>query len=122
MPMSLTVTRALQLSWRVCGAAVCYLVFALGASIPALLAICLRVLPLTDKQRRRITRGTIRYLCRFYLNVMRWTGLLHHSASGLDARIKGHLVVANHPTLLDAIFIMAYLPDVCCIAKPGLAN
>ncbi|WP_345418615.1 lysophospholipid acyltransferase family protein [Halioxenophilus aromaticivorans] len=35
--------------------------------------------------------------------------------------IRGHLIIANHPMLIDALFAMAYVRDVCCIVKPALA-
>ncbi|TGD72662.1 1-acyl-sn-glycerol-3-phosphate acyltransferase [Mangrovimicrobium sediminis] len=121
--MPLAAPRAPLLSWRVLAAGICYLIFAVAASIPAALALGLKILPLDSTRRQRITRDSIRYLCRFYMNFMQLAGLLRFTVTDRStAPVAGHVIVANHPTLIDALFVMAYVPDVCCIAKPGLAR
>jgi 1-acyl-sn-glycerol-3-phosphate acyltransferase len=32
------------------------------------------------------------------------------------------LVIANHPTLVDAFFILAVIPDLCCVLKADLSH
>ena len=110
-------------SWRVVAAGISYLMFAVAASLPALLALCLKIAPLCPRQRQSITRDSIRHLCRFYMDFMQWMGLLRYQVVNQHpGPVRGQLIVANHPTLIDALFVMALLPDVCCIAKPGLAR
>jgi 1-acyl-sn-glycerol-3-phosphate acyltransferase len=40
------------------------------------------------------------------------------------ARLKrpGLLIVANHPTLLDVVFLLSLVPDATCIVRTGLAG
>ena len=115
--------RAPVYSWRVVAAGISYLMFAVAASLPALLALCLKIAPLSPRRRQRITRDSIRHLCRFYMNFMQWLGLMRYQVVNQHpGPVCGQLIVANHPTLIDALFVMALLPDVCCIAKPGLAR
>ena len=33
---------------------------------------------------------------------------------------KGVIVIANHPTLIDVVVMMAFLPEVDCVVKEGL--
>jgi hypothetical protein len=40
---------------------------------------------------------------------------LAHRAEGLSQR--GQLIVANHPTLLDALLLMSPMPQADCVAK-----
>lgn len=56
---------------------------------------------------------------------LRWMGLsgvvdvLFHGI--IPARLpRGVVYVANHPTLVDAIFLLARLPETVCIFKPAL--
>lgn len=123
MLLRVTEGRAPLFSWRVAAAALSYLMFAVGASIPALISLFLKIIPMNDERRQRITRRVIRGLCRFYVAVMEGLGLYRLTFINRHRDlIAGQLIVANHPMLLDAIFIMAFLPNVCCIAKPALAR
>jgi len=114
---------ALKRVWRVTAAGFSYLLFGLGSSIPAVVSLVLLLLPIASDHRRRITRGVIRRLCLFYIHLMQSLGLysyqLHNRAA---ATVEGHLIVANHPMLIDALFVMAYVRNVCCIVKPALAR
>ncbi len=121
--MPVSTPRVPVLSWRVLAAGICYLMFAVAASIPAAIALGLKILPMDSARRQRITRDSIRYLCRFYMHFARVAGLLSFTVSDRSQPpVTGHVIVANHPTLIDALIVMACVPDVCCIAKPGLAR
>jgi 1-acyl-sn-glycerol-3-phosphate acyltransferase len=65
----------------------------------------------------------IRGLCWLFVELMQLFGLYSYQVrrefSGVPV---GKLIVANHPMLLDAVFVMAYISNVCCIAKPALAR
>jgi 1-acyl-sn-glycerol-3-phosphate acyltransferase len=53
---------------------------------------------------------------------MRSTGLLEYQVRGRLQVKPGTLVVANHPSLIDVIFIVAHLPDTICVVKEALAR
>jgi 1-acyl-sn-glycerol-3-phosphate acyltransferase len=38
------------------------------------------------------------------------------------SQVSGHLVIANHPTLIDALFVLAYIDNLCCVVKPALCS
>jgi 1-acyl-sn-glycerol-3-phosphate acyltransferase len=52
------------------------------------------------------------------------SGLLHLEASALDALRDeaGLILVANHPSLLDAMMLVARLPRCACVMKASLAH
>lgn len=54
--------------------------------------------------------------------MLKMLGVLEIDISGTNAlrQIKGHVVVANHPTLLDVVILMALIPRVQCIVKHQL--
>lgn len=110
-------------SWRVAAAGLSYALFGIGASIPALVALCLKIVPMSAHRRQTITRHFIGRLSRFYLGFMQAMGLFQYRViDNHGGEVSGQLIIANHPMLIDALFVMAYLPNVCCIAKPGLAR
>lgn len=59
---------------------------------------------------------------RTYLGVMQAIGLFRCDLRALDALAKEDalIIVANHPSLLDAVLIVSRLPRVICIAKANL--
>jgi 1-acyl-sn-glycerol-3-phosphate acyltransferase len=61
----------------------------------------------------------IGFLFRGFLTMMRASGVMKLDLSALDAlRGQPSLVIApNHPCLLDAVFVIAHVPEVSCIMK-----
>ena len=69
--------------------------------------------------RRAVSAGF-----RSFLGLWRLSGLVTVDTSALDAlRGRPGLIIApNHPSVLDAVFIMARLPEVACVLKAGLLH
>ena len=36
--------------------------------------------------------------------------------------IKGNIIVANHPTLIDVVLLVSFVPNCICVVKNGLAK
>jgi len=70
----------------------------------------------------RVGRAGIAWGYRLFWAVARASGLLHMDASALRplAGERGLLIVANHPSLLDAMMLAAMLPRSACVMKPSL--
>ncbi len=64
-------------------------------------------------------RRSIGFLFRGFLTMMQASGVMKLDLSALDAlRGQPGLVIApNHPCLLDAVFVIAHVPEVSCIMK-----
>ncbi|MEJ5988633.1 lysophospholipid acyltransferase family protein [Ramlibacter sp. PS3R-8] len=72
---------------------------------------------------RRVGRAGIAYGYRFYWACARASGLMRLEAESLDTLRDlpgGLLIAANHPSLLDALMIVARLPRSACIMKGSL--
>jgi len=109
--------------WRIIAAFLCYLVFGIGAFIPGLYAIILFILPISSAEKQRRVRRSIKGLCRFFVELMQFLGLMNYYLEGYKKQtIEGHLVIANHPTLIDAAFAIAYVDDLCCVVKESLCR
>jgi 1-acyl-sn-glycerol-3-phosphate acyltransferase len=98
-----------------------WLVFALFTLTNSIIADLLRwVLP--KHLSRRVGRWGIHSVFRSYVFFLRATGVVKVDLSALDAlRDEDQLILApNHPSLLDAVFVISRLPNVVCIMKASL--
>jgi 1-acyl-sn-glycerol-3-phosphate acyltransferase len=59
---------------------------------------------------------------RFYLAVLKITGLVHLDLNALDTlRLDRSLIIApNHPSLIDVVLIASRLPHIACIMKASI--
>lgn len=66
---------------------------------------------------RRVIRG----LFEFWVRWQHATGVVRIDWRGFERTLApGAVFIANHPTLVDATFLLARLPDTICIFKPAL--
>lgn len=69
----------------------------------------------------RHARAGMRWMLDLWLRWMGFSGIVRVTWKGFDGPLPGGVVyVANHPTLVDAPFLLARLPDAVCILKPSL--
>jgi len=55
--------------------------------------------------------------------MMQFFGLMNYRLENIEnSHVKGHLVIMNHPTLIDAAFAIAFVDDLCCIVKDSLTR
>ncbi|MBX2847752.1 MAG: 1-acyl-sn-glycerol-3-phosphate acyltransferase [Acidiferrobacterales bacterium] len=110
--------------WRICAAGISYTVFAVVVFVPALHMLWLSLLPIDRQTKQAKLRRSIKGLCRFYIAFMQFLGLMDYRLKRhrdeLKQPVKGHLVIANHSMLIDALFILAYVDDLCCVVKHQL--
>ncbi len=61
-------------------------------------------------------------LFRGYVRWLEWAGLFRVRYEGMDSLRdrRGVIVVANHPGLLDAVFLISRVPRAVCIMRAGL--
>lgn len=104
-----------------------YIAMALG--LGALAALCVAAVPLfilliglPRSLQQRIARALIRFGLRIYLTFLRVCCQVHIDTSGLvlTPQASSLIVIANHPSVLDAIILMAHLPNACCVLKASL--
>ena len=72
----------------------------------------------------RVSRYVIMAGFRFYLFVVRVTGLVECDLTALDVlRDQPSLIIAtNHPALIDVVLIASRLPHIVCVLKASLLN
>ncbi len=85
-------------------------------------ALLLGLLPLSPYTQRRIGRGTIHFGMRIYMWILRYLCIIRVDAKSLYAMkdTPAAVLVANHPSLLDAVIFLGHLPNVVCVMKAAL--
>ena len=111
-------------AWRVVATGLSFALFGIGG-------LCLRVivfplLALTVREsaaRQRAARATIRASFRAFVAIMSGLGVLRYEVRGVDRlNREGQLILANHPTLIDTVFLIALVPNADCIVKGALSS
>lgn len=118
------VDRAWRL-WRVFGTGLSFVVFGVAALGLALLVFPLCHLAGGDARLKQArVQRVIHNAYRFFVALMETLGLIRTDWFGAE-RLLGpgpHLVVANHPTLIDAVHVISRLPQADCVIGADYAQ
>jgi 1-acyl-sn-glycerol-3-phosphate acyltransferase len=104
--------------WRVFGTGLGFLAVGVGGIfIFPMLNLVIR----ERKRRQRIARNLVQWTFRCIVRSMCALGVFQYEARGLQRlERRGLLILANHPTLIDIVFLMAFVQQADCIVKAGL--
>jgi len=92
-----------------------------GLVLTVLVFPVLRLLTRDPLSRRRWTRLIINRLFHRFIRFMRVSGALTYTIDGAERLGRpGQMVIANHPTLLDVVFVIAQIRNSNCIVKAAL--
>jgi 1-acyl-sn-glycerol-3-phosphate acyltransferase len=110
--------------WRLIATAVSFFLFGSMALIISLgLIVVLTLTPIKKQLKQHITRQVIMFSSRFYFYCLRGLGVLRVKFENLHlVNQPGTLIIANHPTLLDAILMMSLMPRTNFVIKSTVAN
>src|SRR5471032_2265765 len=110
--------------WRVLATGFSFCVFGAGGLLLRVLVFpALRLLVRRPDQRVACSRSVIRLAFRAYVELMRMLGVLRYDIRGREKLERGGLLIlANHPTLIDTVFLMAFVKNADCIVKGALWN
>jgi 1-acyl-sn-glycerol-3-phosphate acyltransferase len=108
--------------WRLVATGLSFLVFGIGQLVLGLLIFpIVRLLPgdtTTDNAR---ARALLRRTFRLFIEFMRCTGVLTYDFGGVARLGKpGQLILANHPSLIDVVFLLGFTPSAGCVVKVEL--
>lgn len=102
---------------------VCFVVFGLGALglggiiFPIMLFICRR-----PESRRRILSQSIHGSWRFFVWLMAGMRLISVKCNDVQQmkKLRGNIIVANHPSLIDVVILISMIPRSVCVVKKSL--
>lgn len=72
--------------------------------------------------RGRAMRTTLRRVMQANVAIMRGLRMIELRTEGVAPRAPGAMVIANHPSLIDAVLLLAALDEAHCIAKRALLD
>lgn len=115
-----------RLNWlrRLIGTAVAFSVFGAGGIVFLLVLMpILFVLPGTALKREQRAKTAIHYGFRCFVELMRLLGLLTYNVEQRDLLNRpGQLILANHPTLVDVVFLIGFIKSADCVVKSKLLH
>lgn len=111
-------------AWRIFATGLSFLAFGLGGILLWLLVFPPLGLLVRDPQRRsRYARKIIGHSFAGHIGLMHRLGVLTYEIRGIERlRREGLLVLANHPTLIDVVFLVSLIPNADCVVKSRLAR
>lgn len=120
----MTLLKVLNHAWRLVATGISFAAFGIGGLVLWLIVFpCLYFMVRTAPRRVHYARGIIRYSFRGFIGLMHGLGVLRYRLIGMEKlERQGLLVLANHPSLIDTVFLMAFVKQADCIVKSGLWN
>jgi 1-acyl-sn-glycerol-3-phosphate acyltransferase len=116
--------RRLDHAWRVVATGFCFLVFGLAGLVLRVVLFPPMMLFLREPGRlQRAARSVTHHFFRFFVGLMRFVGVLTYELHGVERLGRpGQLVLANHPTLIDVVFLISLIPQSDCVVKAALGR
>lgn len=108
--------------WRLMATGASFALFGIGGLILRLIALpMLGLLPGDAKARRRRARAAISKAFYLHVQFMYRSGVLQYEFNGAERLGRpGQIIIANHPSLIDVVFLIAHIRDANCIVKQKL--
>lgn len=110
--------------WRLFATGASFVFFGIGGLVLCVLVLpLLAILPGGALARRRRARAVISRAFYLHMQFMYRTRVLDFRIDGADRLGRpGQLIIANHPSLIDVIFLIAQIRDTNCVVKASLWN
>jgi 1-acyl-sn-glycerol-3-phosphate acyltransferase len=108
--------------WRLLMTGLSFGLFGIGAAVVGMVLLPLvRIIPATRDRKRARARAVMRLALRLFVAVAHRLGLMTYEFRGRERLGRpGQLILANHPSLIDVVFLLAFVPGAGCVVKAGL--
>ncbi|WP_203143254.1 lysophospholipid acyltransferase family protein [Marinobacter mangrovi] len=111
----------LERAWRWLGTASGFFLFGLGGVVLSVILFpLLRLWPGNKERHQQIAQKTIHYSFRLFIEWLRLIGVLTYEVRHAEKLENARLILSNHPSLLDVVFMIAFIPNACCVVKGKL--
>ncbi|MFZ6649497.1 lysophospholipid acyltransferase family protein [Undibacterium sp. TJN25] len=117
--------KKLDQCWRIFATALSFLAFGLGGLLLRLAVFPLLKLAVGNQhaQEVKLARLIVHITFKAFINLMQGLGVLRYRINGLEKLDRpGLLILANHPSLIDVVFLIAMIRNADCVVKASLAR
>jgi 1-acyl-sn-glycerol-3-phosphate acyltransferase len=114
--------RRLNFAWRLFATGFCFVSFGVGGVLLWVLVFPTVNLFIRERSRRALTaKWVIRHAFRFFVGQMHLMGIYSYDFTGIRKLNRtGLLILANHPSLIDVVFLMSIVTNADCVVKASL--
>jgi 1-acyl-sn-glycerol-3-phosphate acyltransferase len=114
--------KAMSYYSRLFATGLCFTVFGFsGLLFGANVFPLLRLVPGSPGAHCRRVRSTCRVYMRSFVGLLSAVGVLSFEFEGADRLGRpGQIILANHPSLIDVVFLIGFTPQATCIVKEAL--
>jgi 1-acyl-sn-glycerol-3-phosphate acyltransferase len=109
--------------WRLGVLAFCFAAFGIGGIFFTLVVFpAMRLIPGSAENHQRRARRLVRSCFAALIAILRATGTMRLETRNVTTlhNCRHCLVLANHPSYLDVVVLLALMPDADCVVKDGL--
>lgn len=111
--------------WRRLKTGLCWAIFGLGGLGLSMTYFPYLRLTVNDPIKRRLmARAMIARSFNFFADAIRWLDVAAIDRVSLAKMrtLRGSIIIANHPTILDYVLIASMLPEMDCLVKASLRH
>lgn len=118
-------TKKINYYYRIIATGIAFSYFGIGSLILASLIIpSVKLFNKKDYKRQKKIKTIVHYNFKFFVGLMQFLGLINVKVKDkkLFENIKGCVVIANHPSLIDVVIFISLIKNHNSIVKAGLWN
>ncbi len=109
--------------WRLCATALSFFVFGMVGLMVWVMYPLIMLFLGQGELRKRSGRYFVHKIFHYYVELMRGLGILTYEVHGGERLNRpARLIVANHPSLIDVVFLISLIRNATCIVKRSLVN
>lgn len=109
--------------WRLLATFLSLALFGIGGLLLSIFVFpVIYILPINKAQKISAARHVVRASFRSFIGFMRFFGVLTYEINNEEQlkTKKGLFIVANHPTLIDVVFLLSIANTTNCVVKQGI--
>lgn len=109
--------------WRLCFTFWSFTFFGLGGLLMGVTVFpIIYITPMPMRWKIYSSRSLKRLSFKLFIAFMKYTGVLTYEIHGAEklSKRKNLLIIANHPTLIDVVFILSFANRPNCVVKKGV--
>ncbi|MBR9834755.1 MAG: 1-acyl-sn-glycerol-3-phosphate acyltransferase [Alphaproteobacteria bacterium] len=111
--------------WRLIATGLSFALFGIGGLVLALIWIpVINLIVWNSRKRAALAQLSVHKVWRLYIEVMRLLGVLTYEVENVETlrKARGTVVISNHPSLLDVVFMMAFMRRTRAVVKRAVWN